>query len=374
MTPAGAVLLAVAVAALAPTAASAQQFRLLELPGVEALPRVPPLAPPQPPVTETPRLRGSVFARERVVVGMAPDGTSRTVSVSQRLLVRALGDYAFFVPAPAVRVVAGPGSQSRPGLRPNQIVWQGFSPRRKVLVAVAELRPGGSVHALPVRVRVTGIPVRPGPFELAIFLENATRTRATGFTADVPRADLVSALADLRAAAADDRPITDRVVRIRGGSRPATVDAWAALAVRGAIAFPAGAVSDLAPARFTGLLRGRTLRFTARGTARRATTPKLRLVVDPAPRAALPPRSERTLEATVAGYLRYARTRQFERYLANPDPRGRTATTYRYETVAPPRPPANVGGSAGDSELPTALVVGLVIVVGFGLVVLWAHH
>ena len=219
MTPAGAVLLAVAVAALAPTAASAQQFRLLELPGVEALPRVPPLAPPQPPVTETPRLRGSVFARERVVVGMAPDGTSRTVTVSQRLLVRALGDYAFFVPAPAVRVVAGPGSQSRPGLRPNQIVWQGFSPRRKVLVAVAELRPGGSVHALPVRVRVTGIPVRPGPFELAIFLENATRTRATGFTADVPRADLVSALADLRAAAADDRPITDRVVRIRGGKQ-----------------------------------------------------------------------------------------------------------------------------------------------------------
>ena len=156
MTPAGAVLLAVAVAALAPTAASAQQFRLLELPGVEALPRVPPLAPPQPPVTETPRLRGSVFARERVVVGMAPDGTPRTVTVSQRLLVRALGDYAFVVPAPAVRVVAGPGSQSRPGLRPNQIVWQGFSPRRKVLVAVAELRPGGSVPALPVRVRVTG--------------------------------------------------------------------------------------------------------------------------------------------------------------------------------------------------------------------------
>ena len=56
-------LLAVAVAALAPTAASAQQFRLLELPGVEVLPRVPPLAPPQPPITETPRLRGSVFAR-----------------------------------------------------------------------------------------------------------------------------------------------------------------------------------------------------------------------------------------------------------------------------------------------------------------------
>ena len=60
MTPAGAVLLAVAVAALAPTAASAQQFRLLELPGAGALPEVPPLAPPQPPPTETPPIRTSV--------------------------------------------------------------------------------------------------------------------------------------------------------------------------------------------------------------------------------------------------------------------------------------------------------------------------
>ena len=362
-----------AAGALAPGASAAPPLRVALLPGPEALPPVPPLAPPQPPATETPRLRGSVFARERVVVGMAPDGTPRTVTVSQRLLLRALGDYAFFVPAPAARVVAGPGSQSRPGLRPNQIVWQGFSPRRKVLVAVAELRPGGSVPALPVRVRVTGVPARPGPFELTISLENATRTRATGFTADVPTSDLLSALADLRAAARSDRPMTDRVIRIRGGSGPATVDAWAALAVGGSIAFPAGAVSDFAPARFTGLLRGRTLRVTVRGTARRATTPRLRLVAEPAPRAALPPRSARTLEAAVAGYLRYARTLQFERYLANPDPNGRTVTTYLYETAAPVRTSADASRSGDDSGLPTSLVVGVVMLLGAGLVVLWAH-
>ena len=98
------------------------------------------------------------------------------------------------------------------------------------------------------------------------------------------------------------------------------------------------------------------------------------LVVEPAPAAALPPRSARTLEATVAGYLRYARTRQFERYLANPDPLGRTATTYLYETAAPARACADAGSSADRRlRLPTALVVGLVIVVGVGLVVLWAH-
>ena len=97
------------------------------------------------------------------------------------------------------------------------------------------------------------------------------------------------------------------------------------------------------------------------------------LVVEPAPRAALPPRSARTLEATVAGHLRYARTRQFERYLANPDPLGRSATTYLYETAAPPRRSADAGGSADDSELPTALIVGLVRVVGFGLVFPWAR-
>ena len=363
-----------AAGALAPAGGAAPPLHVAVLPGPEALPPVPPLAPPQPPLTETPRLRGSVFAREQVVVGMAPDGAPRTVTVSQRLLVRALGDYAFFVPAPAVRVVAGPGSQSRPGLRPNQIVWQGFSPRRKVLIAVADLRPGGSVPALPIRVRVTGAPVRPGRFELAISLENATRTRASAFTADVPPAEVAAALGALRAAARSDRPVTDQAVRIRGVSRAKTVVAWAALAVRGSATFPAGAVTDLEPARFTGLLRGRTLRVTVRGTARQATMPRLTLVIEPVPRAALPPRSVGTFDATVAGYLRYARTLQFERYLANPDPNGRTVTTYLYETATPPRTSADAGPSGDDSGLPTAVVVGLVMLVGVGLVVLWAHH
>ena len=120
---------------------------------------------------------------------------------------------------------------------------------------------------------------------------------------------------------ADRRPLTHgrrSPFGVRSRFRPAPSPIWR----------PRGSPASSAAGPFA---------FTVRGNARRATTPKLRLVVEPAPRAALPPRSARTLEATVAGYLRYARTRQFERYLANPDPRGRTATTYLYETVAPPR-------------------------------------
>ena len=49
-------------------------------------------------------------------------------------------------------------------------------------------------------------------------------------------------------------------------------------------------------------------------------------------------------------------------------------TTYLYETATPPRTSADGGRSGDDSGLPTAVVVGLVMLVGVGLVVLWAHN
>jgi hypothetical protein len=366
-------LLVVAAGTLTPTATAAPPLRLADLPGVEALHPVPPLSPPQPPVTEVARLRGTVSAQERVLVGITPDGTPATVNVEQRLLVRSLGDYTFFIPAPAVTVVAGPGSESQPGLRPNQIVWQGFSPRRKVLAAKAELRPADSVPALPLRVRVRGAPVRPGPFRLVITVENTTRTPAAGFTADAVGTDVVRALDALRAAAGINRPIEGRVVRFRGEIRRVMLHVSAPLALRGSVAFPAGTVRALTPMRFSRRLAGGALRVTVRGVALRSAAPRLRLVARPVVRATIPPRSARTLQAAVLGYLRYARTRQYQSFLANPDPRGPSATTYVYETVtaertAPPEPQA-----AGDSELPTAIVLGGLTLLGLGLVVLWAH-
>lgn len=373
MRLAGAALLAVAFAMLAPTAAGAQRLRLLELPGAGALPRVPPLAPPQPPPTETPPIRGTVFAREHVRVAIAADGAAHAVTVVQRLLLRSLGDYAFAIPAPATRVTPGPGSESRPGLRPNQIVWQGFSPRRKVLVAVAELRPRASVGALPVRLRVSGVPTQPGPFELSVTLQNATRTQATAPTGATVEADVTAALDALRAAESIDRSFEGRTVRLLGPSRPRRVDVWAPLALRGSIAFPAGSVRNLTTERFPRLLGGETVRVTVRGEAVRAATPRIRLVAQPLPGAALPPPTATSLEAAVLGSLRYARTRQFQAFLANPDPEGVSTTSYVYETAAPERVARAQPRPTDGSGLPPALLVGCLVLLGAGLVVAWSH-
>jgi hypothetical protein len=370
--------LAVSIGALAPgVAAAAPPLRLLELPDAEALPRIPPLAPPQPPLAEVARLRGTVEARERVSVRIDAAGTPTSVEVEQRLLVRALGDYAFFIPAPAVSVVAAAGTESQPGFRPNQIVWQGFSPRRKVLAATAELRPGGSVGALPIRVRLSGAPTRPGPFELVVSLENATETRVRTFSADASQADLSAALDALRAAAGIQRAVPERFLPIRGMSVPATVDVSAAFALRGEISFPAGSVRDVSRRRFSGTVGGEklSLRITVRGVASRPAAPKVEVVAEPNTGAAIPEDSSSlTLDAVIRSYLSYARTRQYQTFLANPDPQGPSATTYVFETAAPARPEATPEPEPSDdsSLAPFVAVAGLALL-GLGLVVLWAH-
>ena len=77
---------------------------------------------------------------------------SRTVAVVQTIVVKRLGDYVFTIPAPVESVTPGPWTESQPGKRENQILWEGFSPGRRVLSAgrppVAE-----SVAGLPLEVR-----------------------------------------------------------------------------------------------------------------------------------------------------------------------------------------------------------------------------
>ena len=373
MKSVGTVLVAVAVAALAPTAAGAQQLRLLELPGAEALPRTPPLAPPQPPPTETPPLRGTVVARERVLVGIGSDGAPSSVTVTQELRVRSLGDYAFVVPAPAFRVTPGAGSESRPGLRPNQIVWQGFSPGRKLLVAVAELRPRDSTADLPVRISVEGTPTRTGPFELSITLENATTTRATVALAPAVQADVAAGVNALRAAARINRPLEGRTVRLRREAADRSFEVWAPLALRGRIAFPRGSVRNLTRAEFRRVLGRDAVRVTARGEALRAATPRLTIEARPLVAAALPPASATSLEALVLGSLRYARTWQYHRFLANPDPVGPSTATYEYETAAPAATARTEPGNENDFGIPAVLLIGGLVVLGLGAVVAWSH-
>lgn len=374
----GPLALAIAVGGLAPAAAAAPPpARLFELPGVEALPQVPPLAPPQPPLAEIARLRGTVESRERVTAGIDGDGTPTKVTVVQRLLVRALGDYSFFIPAPAVSVVAAEGSESQPGLRPNQIVWQGFSPRRKLLAARADLRPADSVGALPIRIRVLGMPVRPGRFELVLSLENNTGARVQTIAADAAETEVATALRSLRAAARIGAAVEGRAVPIRGRSVPTTVEVSAPFSLRGAVRFPPGSVRGLTSTRFSGVVGGRsssTLRVTVSGVALRPAAARIRVLAEPLPAAATQGSPAGGLRAANLAYLRYARVRQYLTFLANPDPTGPSRTTYVFETATPE--PSAVGPQAqpdDDPSIPAPLVVAGLTLLGLGLVVLWAH-
>ena len=79
--------------------------------------------PPPPPLAPSPsairtqvesRFPGHAESHERIEVGVRPDGTPVRIVATQRLDLTAKGDYYFVIPAPATRVVPGPGpSRSR---------------------------------------------------------------------------------------------------------------------------------------------------------------------------------------------------------------------------------------------------------------------
>lgn len=364
------------VAALAPGAAvAAQPAQLLELPG-EALPAVPPLAPPQPPLrpgADVEPLRGTAAAAERVRVAIAADGSPTAVTVTQRLELTSVGDFVLFVPAPATAVAAIGDSDSQPGLRPNQIVWRGFAQGRETLAAAAQLRLRDAALALPVRIRIAGVPNAAGPFELVVTVEDASAVtvRTADGTADA--VDLVRALRRLRAAARA-RTSADAAIPLRGRLSETSREVTAAFRVSGRLTFPPGAARVRGATTFSDALGGeqRSVRFAIRGTAARAVAPRLRLVVEPVPAAAVPRAAD--LDAVATGYLGYARTRQYHEFLANPDPNGGSRTTYVFQTEAEGPAATPAPEEDGDAEaLPLPLIaLGGALLVG-ALVVLWAH-
>ena len=124
-----------------------------------------------------------------------------------------------------------------------------------------------------MRLRVTGVPTQPGPFELGVTLENATRTQATAPTGATVEGDVTAALDGLRAAERIGRPFEARTVRLLGPSRPRRVDVSAPLHLRGSIDFPLGIVRNLTTEGFSRLLGGDTARVIVRGEAVRAAAP-----------------------------------------------------------------------------------------------------
>jgi len=359
------------------------------------LPHTPPLAPPTEGVLPlSVRFLGKVACRERVVVGLEDDGTPHSVRALQTLAVNQLGDYVFAVPAPVRSVLPGPGTESPPGRRQNQILWQGFSPGHRVLAAWADLRPAESLGSLPLRVRVTtevdGARLGPGEkrsggLRVTLTAENATVATARSFTAEPDPVDLAIVLGRIRSAIRRDVFAEGLNVRLHSSMTPVEARVAAPLKIDGTLTFAPGTV-QLRGARggvvhISGLLDGlrhSRLRVVLRGRATSASAPRLELRVRTGDIAdtVTPSQDQRTrLAGTIALELAYARKRQYDMFLASPDQAGPSSTTYVYRTSAAPRPaPSGVGsGGEGDHALGW-IVLGLVLVAGMPTAaVIWAH-
>lgn len=320
-------------------------------------------SPPLTPVTVTTfanRFRGHVDASATVRVGLDRTGATRTVSVTQRLVVGGPGDYVLTIPAPALSVVRGPGSESQPGLRRNALVWQGFSPGRRVLTATADLEPAAARPALPLAVRLSV-----GAGHSTLTLENRTATVVASFRGTGSPAAVERYLRALRGFPLEARARPVHFADVEG-IEPGRRTVAAALRVRGSAIFQGGR-STAIDERLGGGYPGR-VELELDGPDR----PRLRLRVEPV----LPDRLLReatTLDAALGAGLAQSLARQYESFLANPDPAGRSRTTYLYVTT-PPSPVASPR-SEEDSGGPWRAIVLLVLLVsaaGAGVVV-WSR-
>jgi hypothetical protein len=383
----------------------------------QALTRSPPLQTTAP-LFEL-RLPGRITSREQIAVGLGPTGAPVSVTATQRLTLDATGDYAFAVQGPVIDVVATRDSASEPGLRQGAILWQGFSPGRRLLGARAKLRVGESAQSLPLRIlidaRVDGVPLegggkRSGRLDLVVTLFNASTASVATFEGDGVLSDLARVLDDLRKTVEDGGPYTQNLVRVRsvgGGPLPgrkARVEA--PFDVQGLIRFPHGALDEvsvvngrrvragIAFARRLGDGAPLRLAVHVRGRARALGLPSVSIEATPVLQLSTlrPPRGKTWREAVARGLiridgrtllraaidtiLRLARVRQYEAFLANPDGFARAGAdraVYLYRTapptvsVAPPRP-----AGEGGVLVPLLLGVGGVLTAG-ALLVVWAH-
>jgi hypothetical protein len=150
------------------------------------------------------------------------------------------------------------------------------------------------------------------------------------------------------------------------GIEPGRRTVVAALRVRGSAVFPGGR-STAIDERLGGGCPGR-VELALAGSGR----PRLLLRVEPV----LPDRllrEARTLDAALGAGLAQSLARQYGSFLANPDPAGRSRTTYLYVTA----PPSTVAlpKSPHDDESPWRAIIVLLLLVsaaGAGVVV-WSR-
>jgi hypothetical protein len=330
--------------------------------------------------------------RERVVVGIDTEGEPKSVRVGQKIVIGPLGDYVFTIPAPVRSVLPAPGTQSPPGQRENQIIWEGFSPGNRVLASEAELRSEDSVGALPVRVRVQTTvggqslsqgEVRSGPLRMVLTVTNTTAVAAPSFTAEPDPADLDLVLARIRAAIERNVFAEGLNLDLLSPRTPVSTKVAAPLRIEGTLRFApgtarlAGAPSGVVhfAERLDGLSRGQ-FRLGLRGRAVSAGPPKLNLRVRPDTVADTVRRSQAPrvrLARTIALELAYARKRQYDQFLASPDATGRSSTTYVFRTTSA-APPVVAGPAGGSDHTLGWIALGLALAAALpAAAVAWAH-
>jgi len=381
-------LLAAAVAALAAAgtgAAAAPRRQDVVLPGpVPYLTQSPPLVGKGPVGGGFTRYVFHIRSAQRVLTGVDEFGSPSSVRVRQRLRVGGRGDYQFVISAPIEDVLPGPGTQSNPGLRADQVLWTGFSPGRKVLSADVTLRTAEAARYLPLRLQLA----RAGD-GVTLTATNATVTPQTEYAGTVRAPQMAGLLDRTRRSARANRRLAAAYAtfygRVRQPARKIPIEA--PLRVEGELR-----VGDGAPTRFSRTLGDGSplaLRVHAAGSGK----PHLRLTAVPVPveRLLRPPGGAPTWTAAVrrrklpapfllrrllVSRLRLVRTDQYQSFLSNPDADGPSRSVYVYESAAAPRPaapPASETKESGGGPLVLLLAIGgSILAAGFALVA-WAH-
>ena len=406
-------------AALAAPAAAAERPRQVQLP----LPWVPLDAPP--PLTSDAvqmaevRVPRPLSSDERIRVGVDAAGAPMRIEVEQRLILQTAGDYTFIVPAPVNDVLPGPGTDSAPGFLRGAILWQGFSPGRRTLVAVAKLETRAAATHLPLRISlraaVGGAPLRAGsrrsgPLDLTLVVENRTATTGIGYSGRAVPREIAAVLDQTWRALRRRKQLPLGFVTVHGSVENRRYMVDAGFRLDGELVFPAGRLTGArvsgadvttaagavrlrldgrvgagAPARLVVRLRGQAANLAAPKLVLRATpvrdVPGLRPPrggswVRALRRRLVEPDGRRFLAVACQAFLRLARTTQYQTYLLNPDVANAPASSravYIYSTAVTPRVALPRGADSGLGALATAaVVIGSVLAAG-ALVVLWAH-
>jgi hypothetical protein len=297
--------------------------------------------------------RHRIAATTAVDVALDSDGSPFAVRATQRLDVRVLGDYFFTIGAPVLDVEAAPGSASTPGLRAASILWAGFNPGHRTLIARATLDAAASAAFLPLRIEVA-----PGGVKLV----NATGVTAGSYTADALVPPLARYLAQLKRQVARGQTPTSGGAYVT--SKPI------ATALR--IVVPLRVTGTVGRRKVNAVVEGDALIVRGSGPVRLTVTPAVpeRLLHDPTTGQS----GRHLLERASRASLTLARMRQYQTFLGNPDPSGSSETTYTYRSASRPTPPpiAAVAAPKRDWMTTIAVAAGL-LVAAAGASVLWSR-